>query len=181
MSNKLLRVSKEKTEHWFTPIMRLIAKTKVHPNFLTMCSFLSGLCAVIFLKEKGLFILFGVLSITFDILDGHLARYANKVTDLGAFLDEGSDRSIELLLIIFSPVQKELIFLAICLFVIHQLLFLFFVRTKFFARTLLIVIFAVQLYSVGVLVAVTIYGLGIFWQLIQISKKCSRSKFKKHF
>jgi CDP-diacylglycerol---glycerol-3-phosphate 3-phosphatidyltransferase len=79
------------------PIVRLLAKTPVTPNTLTICSLLVTLVAsalIVFnqLIAAALVMLFASF---FDILDGALARGTNRVTKFGAALDSSLDRLAE--------------------------------------------------------------------------------------
>ena len=170
MSNYLINTVKEKTEHLFFPVMKVLKKLKLRPNFLTLCSFLSGAVAVILLRTD-YFAFFAVLSVVFDIFDGHLARYTNRVTELGAWLDHTSDRSVELLLILFAPVAHFFLLVACFLFILHQLLFIFVERTIFPARTILVAFFIFKLFSLGIYISIVFYVLGICWQLLKYFRK----------
>ncbi len=163
MTNYLINTAKEKTERFFRPLMRVLKKTKASPNFLTLCAFLSGAISVVFLRTK-YFGFFAALSVLFDIFDGHLARYANRVTELGKWLDYSSDRSVELLLILFSHVPR-LVEITALLFLVHQFLFIFKERTIFPARTFLMVFFFFGYLKEGLYFAIVCYSLGIIWQL----------------
>lgn len=79
------------------PIIALLNKTGVTPNFLTWLGFILLLPAVYFLINgkfvtAGLIILFSSL---FDMLDGALARMTDKKTKFGGFLDSTVDRFAE--------------------------------------------------------------------------------------
>lgn len=79
------------------PIVRLLAKTPVTPNTLTVCSLLVTLVAAVLivlnqLLAAALVMLFASF---FDILDGALARSTNRVTKFGAALDSSLDRLAE--------------------------------------------------------------------------------------
>ena len=170
MTTYLLDVLKEKTESLFTPLMKVFAKTKIHPNFLTLLSFLTGLIAVFNIQNKSAFIIFGVFTVFFDILDGHLARYIKRVTKLGKHLDMLSDRTIELLLILLAPVNVSLMLVVLVLFVVHHVLY-YWVENIFFTRTLLIIFFALQLFEVGMYVSLVVYIIGTLWQVRKLIKE----------
>ena len=80
---------------FLTKILNPIAKRlNVNPNILTAISPFFALAAAIFfakgyLREAAVVIL---LSGFFDVLDGAVARYHNRTTDFGAFLDSTMDR-----------------------------------------------------------------------------------------
>ncbi|MBI4758648.1 MAG: CDP-alcohol phosphatidyltransferase family protein [Chloroflexi bacterium] len=90
-------IDKERIRAWLVPVTRLIARTGLTPNMLTVMGF--GLNAAV-----GLIIVLGelrwagaafVLASIFDMFDGSLARLTNRVTPFGAFLDSNLDRFSE--------------------------------------------------------------------------------------
>ncbi len=79
------------------PVIRLLAKTPVTPNALTVCSLLITVVAA-FLIVYDQFIAAALVMLfasIFDILDGALARSTNRVTKFGAALDSSLDRLAE--------------------------------------------------------------------------------------
>jgi CDP-diacylglycerol--glycerol-3-phosphate 3-phosphatidyltransferase len=97
-------------------IIPAISKTKISPNALTVTGLViilaaSVLVAFDYLLAGGILVLVAGL---FDILDGALARYANKTTKFGAVLDSTFDRFSEGalfagLLILYVPKGQILI------------------------------------------------------------------------
>jgi CDP-diacylglycerol---glycerol-3-phosphate 3-phosphatidyltransferase len=79
------------------PIVRLLAKTPVTPNTLTVCSLLVTLVAAVLIVFNQLIAaaLVMLFASFFDILDGALARSTNRVTKFGAALDSSLDRLAE--------------------------------------------------------------------------------------
>ena len=79
------------------PIVRLLAKTPVTPNTLTVCSLLVTLVAAVLIVLNQLIAaaLVMLFASFFDILDGALARSTNRVTKFGAALDSSLDRLAE--------------------------------------------------------------------------------------
>ncbi len=76
------------------PIVRLLARTGVTPNALTWFGLLLSLGAAVLIALKqpfaaGFVVLFAGL---FDMLDGALARFTDKITRFGAILDSTLDR-----------------------------------------------------------------------------------------
>ncbi|TEU03618.1 MAG: CDP-alcohol phosphatidyltransferase family protein [Dehalococcoidia bacterium] len=83
------------------PVGRVVAKTRVPPNFLTILGFLFNV-GVAWIISQGHFPLAGLLIIVagiFDLLDGAVARHTNKVTRFGALLDSTLDRLSEAVLL----------------------------------------------------------------------------------
>ena len=176
MSNALLKATKRRSDVLLGPVMKQVNKLCVHPHGWTFFSFLSGVLAVVFLQKRIYFIVFCVLSLVFDIVDGHLARYSKRDTILGKWLDYSSDRSIEFLLIVFAPISNELRIFVLTLFLLHQLLFIFVVDTVFFGRTVLMLFFALNLFNIGSRIVLGVYGVGILWQLRKFLRKKAKNE-----
>lgn len=91
----------------FRPLLKKILepiakRININPNILTLISpFIALIAAVFFgtgnLLMGGLFILFSGI---FDVFDGAIARYHNKTTDFGAFLDSTMDRFSDAIIVI---------------------------------------------------------------------------------
>jgi CDP-diacylglycerol--glycerol-3-phosphate 3-phosphatidyltransferase len=84
-------------ERFTTPASRILSKTGVTPNMLTVTGFLVSIAAAVLIAKEyflagGLVIL---LAGAFDLLDGPLARATGKTTRFGAFLDSTLDRLSE--------------------------------------------------------------------------------------
>jgi CDP-diacylglycerol--glycerol-3-phosphate 3-phosphatidyltransferase len=84
----------DKVHNLAEPVGRVVAKTRVKPNYLTISGFLMNI-AVAWVISQGYFLLGGSLILVagiFDLLDGAVARYTNRVTKFGALLDSTLDR-----------------------------------------------------------------------------------------
>ena len=84
-------------EHITTPIVKMLCKTGVTPNVLTVTGFLVSVAAAAALA-KGYFLAGGLLVLfsgVFDLLDGPLARARGQTTQFGAMLDSSLDRLSE--------------------------------------------------------------------------------------
>jgi len=82
------------------PFAEFLAKMGIHPNFITLFSFLitsSGVIWILLKKPLIAFIWF-LLSAPLDALDGYVARISGKVSRFGAFLDSTLDRITDSLL-----------------------------------------------------------------------------------
>ena len=83
---------------YFTgPVVKLLSRTQITPNSLTVTGFLVSVGAAAAIAESlllvgGLLVLFAGL---FDLLDGPLARTKEQVTKFGAILDSSLDRLSE--------------------------------------------------------------------------------------
>lgn len=78
-------------------ITLLAGRINLHPNHLTLCSLAIGLAAAWFFLKGGRWDLFTggllvYLSYVFDYADGQLARWTGRVSPLGGWLDQVSDR-----------------------------------------------------------------------------------------
>ena len=82
------------------PLAEFLAKMGIHPNFITLFSFLITSSGVIWilLKKPLIAFLWFLLSAPLDALDGYVARISGKVSRFGAFLDSTLDRITDSLL-----------------------------------------------------------------------------------
>ncbi len=104
MLHSLLQNFKDIKDKLISPLAVFTYK-KLHltSNLITSLSFISGLISILFLfKNHQLFILFIIISVFLDILDGSVARIENK-SDIelkrGVLLDDLADRSIVVLIL----------------------------------------------------------------------------------
>ena len=84
------------------PVVRLLAKTPIAPNAVSWFGFLLTVGAAALIITEHLFAAGFVVLIAgfFDILDGALARSANRTTQFGAVLDSTLDRLSEAVLLL---------------------------------------------------------------------------------
>ncbi|UCG55524.1 MAG: CDP-alcohol phosphatidyltransferase family protein [Dehalococcoidia bacterium] len=85
------------SSYFTNPIVRVLARTPITPNYLTLFNLIlaSGAAALIItanLLAAGFMVLVAGF---FDMLDGALARYTNRITLFGAILDSTIDRLAE--------------------------------------------------------------------------------------
>jgi phosphatidylglycerophosphate synthase len=82
------------------PFAEFMAKMGIHPNFITLFSFLITSSGVIWilLKKPLIAFLWFLLSAPLDAVDGYVARISGKVSRFGAFLDSTLDRITDSLL-----------------------------------------------------------------------------------
>jgi phosphatidylglycerophosphate synthase len=82
------------------PLAEFLAKMGIHPNFITLFSFLITSSGVIWilLKKPLIAFLWLLLSAPLDAVDGYVARISGKVSRFGAFLDSTLDRITDSLL-----------------------------------------------------------------------------------
>lgn len=98
--SKLVAVRKAAARYVTSPLVGLIARTKLTPNDLTWIGFAiiaagAGLIVAGHMPAAG-FVVLGASF--FDLLDGALARGTNRVTKYGSVLDSSLDRAAEALL-----------------------------------------------------------------------------------
>jgi CDP-diacylglycerol--glycerol-3-phosphate 3-phosphatidyltransferase len=84
-------------DRFTTPTARVLSKTGVTPNTLTVLGFLVSVAAGVLVAKEyflagGLVVLFAG---AFDLLDGPVARATGKTTKFGGFLDSTLDRLSE--------------------------------------------------------------------------------------
>ena len=91
------QILSDKMHHLAEPVGRIIGKTGVSPNTLTIFGFCINF-GVAWLISQGHFVIGGVMILVagiFDLLDGAVARMTGKVTKFGALLDSTLDRYSE--------------------------------------------------------------------------------------
>lgn len=130
VSALIVAKSKKAVERFIEPVVMVIAKTGISPNLFTLFSFLFGIVSVYFLfKNQAWFIVFSLLAILFDIIDGNLARYLNKESRLGFWLDQGSDRLVNFLMLLKYNIVFGAYWVVLPLYAVHYFLFFVF-KTK---------------------------------------------------
>ncbi|GAB6065849.1 CDP-alcohol phosphatidyltransferase family protein [Aquifex pyrophilus] len=90
----LTRRLKPYYEELVTPLITLLERKNVNPNYITLFGLFSvGFGSLfLYLEDTLLALLFLVLGALADSLDGALARRTNRASPFGAFLDSTSDR-----------------------------------------------------------------------------------------
>ena len=98
MGRKLREWYEEKT----IKIGRMLMKTRLEPNHLTIFSLIPALASFLLVSKAMLWqgLIFFLLSVSMDILDGSLARASKKTTRFGKLLDHYVDRCVESLYLI---------------------------------------------------------------------------------
>jgi CDP-diacylglycerol--glycerol-3-phosphate 3-phosphatidyltransferase len=84
----------------YTPIVRVLAWSRIPPNAVSLSQIVFGALVVALMpaQPRLAFVLF-VLAIVVDGLDGALARATNRVTEFGAFIDQVADHVREVLVV----------------------------------------------------------------------------------
>ncbi len=80
------------------PVYRLLERSRIHPNFLTVSCLVVSLVAgvLIALGELVLGGVVGLLGSSLDFLDGRVARNTGRTSRAGAFLDSTLDRDCDI-------------------------------------------------------------------------------------
>ncbi len=112
--NRMLSRFKPAVSVIFQPLTRKIADVGIKPNHLTALSILMGLGASYFILSGNILegVVFLLISVFLDALDGALARNENLKSDFGGFLDSVMDRYVDAAIIISIGVHADQIFLA---------------------------------------------------------------------
>lgn len=110
----MLEEKREKFKKLEGVIGKIFSKLGPSPNQYTLNSIFFGFFCLLFLLfgELGLALLFFLISAFLDFVDGAVARYSNRVTKKGAFLDTIADRFVEGLVflgIISLPIKDFII------------------------------------------------------------------------
>ena len=106
-------ISKKINKAVSIPISRLLVKTRIHPNYLTIVNIGIGLLSAYFMflaaNTSSLIYIYMVISgflfqlaSIFDGVDGEIAKYSFKFTKLGGYLDTLGDNLTLLLFLIAS-------------------------------------------------------------------------------
>lgn len=183
VSGEITIKSKKTAKRYMLPVIKLIAKTGLKPNFFTLISFISGILSVYFLFNNNLlFAIFSVIAIVFDIIDGNLARYLKVESKLGFYLDQGNDRTINFLLFLKYILVFEKYWFILPLYILHYLLFFIF-KTKevMYVRTFIVIFFIIggffdKVYSWGMISSIILLSVGVILQIFEYAKKYGGGK-----
>jgi len=121
------------------PFGKFLLKIKISANLMTLISLILGLISVYFLFQNHLyFIIFGVLHLIADGLDGVIAR-VSQPTKFGQYFDFSTDRLIEYLIIIklYFFLNDYYVLIILTLLIISHITYLFskMQYPTYFART----------------------------------------------
>ncbi len=148
-------------------IAQLLLRSGISAEIMTFLSLSFGILAAYFLFSRQLlFILFALLHLLADGLDGVLAAVSERKSKWGSYLDYGADQAITLLILlkIAFLVQDYYAFIAVGLFVLSQLIYLLSTLTApiLFTRTALLLVLFLYFpptISWSVLLPTVAYGL----------------------
>jgi phosphatidylglycerophosphate synthase len=90
-------LKKEKFKWISEKIGSLFSKLKISPNYFTIASVIFALFYLFFIIRKNitLAIIFFIITSVLDFVDGAVARFTQKMTEVGAYLDTICDRYTE--------------------------------------------------------------------------------------
>ena len=93
----------------------IIANEKMEPNIITISNIIPSFLSLYFLYHHNyvLFIIFLVIRLILDCLDGHVARKYNKITNFGNKLDHYTDLIFYIILIILLTSKFNIIIIII--------------------------------------------------------------------
>jgi len=122
--------SRKPIAHYLTwPVVRLLAKTAITPDALTWTGFLLAVGAAVLVVTEHIFAAGLVVLVAgfFDMLDGALARYTNRITRFGSVLDSVLDRLSEAvlllgILVLYARAQSVTLILLVGLALLGSLL-----------------------------------------------------------
>jgi CDP-diacylglycerol--glycerol-3-phosphate 3-phosphatidyltransferase len=164
------------------PLVPALNKIGLTPNIITWLALIINILAAVaaatnYLLASGLLVLFAGL---FDILDGALARYANKTTRFGALMDSTFDRFSEAIVLfglLYVNVGKTMEIWLIFIVMIFSFLISYIRarsegldienKTGLFTRTERVIILALGLIVNQVLITLVILAIFTFITVIQ--------------
>ena len=97
--SQIIKNIKPRFEKVISPVVYVFDKLNISPNLLTITGLIITSFGTYFIFTKQFFTAGIILTIgaIFDVMDGTLARKANKTTKFGAFLDSTVDRIADFL------------------------------------------------------------------------------------
>jgi phosphatidylglycerophosphate synthase len=107
----MLSENRKKFEKVSEKFGEFFSKTGISPNTFTSISLLFALFSFIFLIKRNLILtaLFFLFAALLDLIDGAVAKFANRATKKGAYLDTILDRYVEAIILLgflFLPLPK---------------------------------------------------------------------------
>ncbi len=146
----------------------LFSRLPFSPNVYTFLGLVSGCLGAYYLfVNHFLFIFFCLLHLFFDVCDGGLARYTQTTSRFGQWFDFTVDRVVQLLLLLKVAFLFPWAFVVVGVYIVHNLVYVYFQKTVYYSRTLMMGFFALQLYVVGVAFVGLVSVYGLFRQLFK--------------
>lgn len=166
--------ARPKVEPVLRPFALALGRTGLAPNHLTFAALVCGLVAVYFLLENWtIFLIFGILHLVLDIMDGALARANGRVTERGRFFDFWSDRSIEILMLAklsYLNVIDGAQILGPLAIIIGFISYYWHYQSKrdmpvLFSRSLIMILAMIKLSYLAIPVALIVSSFSLIWQI----------------
>ncbi len=161
----VLRTSRKVRSKEMQDYMKPLIRLGVTANHLTFLSFIAGIISAIYLFENHLlFVIFAIMHIFLDSIDGVLARLTEE-TVFGKYFDFITDGLVTVFLLAktFMVVNDYYIIIFLLLAIFTQMIYFFsdFTYPILFVRTTTVVIFMFKFYALGYMVAgvLSIYSL----------------------
>ncbi len=172
---------KKNKNNLLQPILNFLNKKfKVNANFLSFFGFLISLIGIYFLFENNLlFLIFILIGIFFDTLDGAMAKVEKKNKKSGWLIDMVLDRSVMVLILIKSLFFLDIKFLWL-LIILYILVCVFYIYEKiirkreieiFFGDHIVYFIFAFEYYLFAICLRLILIILSFIELLFQMRKR----------
>ena len=174
---------KEKFDFLFRPFIIVLEKFKIKPVYVSISSFVFGIFSVFFLySNHTLFLVFVLMHLFLDKVDGTLARYTDKVTESGRWLDYILDSVVLFFLLIRSYMvfpstganilfTSKFVLVALISYLALNVIQIFIKKRNTFGSHLIaIVLFMFKKYYLGVLVTFLISVFGIVYYVVKGKK-----------
>ena len=133
------------------PVLVLFGKIGLSPFLASLIALLLGFLAIyMFFYSKEWFLLLIVSSVVFDIIDGALARFENKVTGEGFWIDFAFDRILlfaMMVAIYFTKGMDDFIYLAAPILYLVETIIYIFIHKKIFNITVRTIYFVMVYFS----------------------------------
>lgn len=138
----------------FSPLVKL----RINPNLFTLFSLIFAVLAFVYFENRFYLVLFSVLHLICDGIDGFLARELKKETKFGKYFDIFTDRTYEFLMILRFGYEGYLVLLLI--FLLYLILNLLNERF-FYSRTVIVIGIILGFYELTYYTVFVIYGVGL--------------------
>ena len=166
---------KYKIDRYFEFLAWPFIKLSITANQISVICLVLGLISVAFLfNNHYLFVIFMILHLFFDKLDGVVARLTNSVTKSGEWLDYYIDQFVAIILLgkSFFFLNPYLVVLTGSYFIVHHGVFILTKDRKFLigSRTTLTICFILTLFNLGLFISVISSFFGIVAQIIMFLK-----------
>lgn len=172
---RFLEQNRRLRSHKLKELVQPLKDVGITANHLTFLSFICGLIAIYYLfEDHRLFVIFGLIHLFFDSIDGVLARLT-KITDFGKYFDFFTDRIITIALLTktYLIVDESIVIIILMLTIITEAVYFFsdFQYPILFIRSTVMILFMLNIITVGYWVAgiISLYSIILqvnrYWEL----------------